>query len=138
MVVSTFETSGELGCRVHYVLDRLVLKNDGSMDGVLVSGPVSGTINTGNSYVRWGEMSDAYVSGHPTERGAAWRGMMYNPSEHGSSGPVNLNKDFRLVRETYYDSAIDGTIDYYPDTLSGMYISSGVVASSTISQLNLV
>ena len=131
VIVSTFELSGELGCRVHYNLDRLVLKHDGAMAGVTVNGPVSGTINTGNSYVRWDAMSAAYTTANPGERGTALKGMNVNPHWlSGATGPSATNKDFGLVRETIYDSDIDGTIQYYPDTMSGI--------SGTISQLTLV
>jgi hypothetical protein len=117
VIVSTFSISGETGCRVHYSLDRLVLKHDGPMSGIIVNEPVSGTINAGFHYIRYDQMADRYVAAHPSVREGSIIGMNWNPSiENGGSGTAGsgstiTNLEYRLVRTTYTDL----TVDYYPD-----------------------
>jgi hypothetical protein len=134
-VVSVFTVSGELGCTVNYKLDRLVLKHTGPSSGVIVNGPVSGTINNGNSYVRYDLMSNNYVAANSSERESAFRGMFWDSTKHesvvGIEGKdvisvVNIEGDYRLIRETYTDI----NIDYFPDILVGI--------SRTISNLTLL
>jgi len=131
VIVSTFEYSGGFGCRVHYTLDRLKLKEDGAMEGMqdYVSSP-GNSLNNGGSYIEWGRKSTDYVGANPTERGASLKGMLYDPQYH--SGAVNYSSesmDFKLVREQYYDD----TIEYYPENV---YVGPGI--SGTISQLRIV
>lgn len=131
VIVSTFSLSGELGCRVHYSLDRLVLNNTGSMSGVIVNGPVSGTINAGFHYIRYDQMADRYVAANPSVREGSIIGMNWNPSlsgnvnADGSAGVTITNQDYRLIRQTYTDI----TVDYYPDNYSN---GSGAISLLTV------
>lgn len=132
VIVSTFTLSGEMGCRVHYSLDRLVLKHDASMSGVIVNGPVSGAIHSGFHYVRLDQMADRYIAANPSVREGSIIGMNWNPSlpNNGSGsagdGVTITNQDYRLVRTNFCDI----TVEYFPDTYS--YVNSGTLSLLTV------
>lgn len=131
-VVGTFTVSGELGVEVRYELDRLRLNTAGQMSGIITH-EVSGTLSTGVSYIDWAQLSDSYVSDHPSEREAALRGMYYstlNKSvQNNGSGIVDIGvfgtRQFVLIREIYYS----GNILYYPDAVAAV---SGLPSISSI------
>lgn len=135
IIVSTFTISGETGCRVHYSLDRLVLNHTGSMSGVIVQGPVSGTaIHSGFHYVRLDQMSNRYVAANPSVREGSILGMNWNPSlsgnvnANGSTGVTITNQDYRFTRTTFADV----TVDYYPDSPIDYSNGSGGISLLTV------
>lgn len=134
VIASTFSISGETGCRVHYSLDRLVLNHTGSMSGVIVDGPYSGTIHSGFHYVMLGQMADRYVTSNSSVREGSIIGMNWNPSlsgnvnADGSAGVTITNQDYRLLRTVYTDVYVN----YYPDSPIDYSNGSGGISLLTV------